>query len=78
LPGRHLDGASLARLIGAEGVTIAVGVPTVWLGLCDHLDATGTHLPSLKRILVGGASMTPALMERIEKQLGIPVQTSWG
>ncbi|NWN33752.1 long-chain fatty acid--CoA ligase, partial [Klebsiella michiganensis] len=26
LPGRHLDGASLARLIGAEGVTIAVGV----------------------------------------------------
>nr|WP_137864271.1 MULTISPECIES: long-chain-fatty-acid--CoA ligase [unclassified Sphingomonas] len=78
LPGRHLDGASLARLIGAEGVTIAVGVPTVWLGLCDHLDATGTHLPSLKRILVGGASMPPALMERIEKQLGIPVQTSWG
>ncbi|WP_164066658.1 AMP-binding protein, partial [Serratia marcescens] len=42
------------------------------------LDATGTHLPSLKRILVGGASMPPALMERIEKQLGIPVQTSWG
>lgn len=78
LPGRHLDGASLARLIAAEEVTIAVGVPTVWLGLCDHLDATGTSLPSLKRILVGGAPMPPALMERIEGQLGIPVQTSWG
>jgi acyl-CoA synthetase (AMP-forming)/AMP-acid ligase II len=25
LPGRHTDGASLARLIAAEGVTIAVG-----------------------------------------------------
>ena len=34
LPGRHADGASLARLIAAENVTIAVGVPTVWLGLC--------------------------------------------
>lgn len=78
LPGRHLDGASLARLIAAEGVTIAVGVPTVWLGLCDHLDATGITLPSLRRILVGGAPMPPALMERIEGQLGIPVQTSWG
>ena len=41
LPGRHADGASLARLIAAEEVTIAVGVPTVWLGLCEHLEATG-------------------------------------
>jgi fatty-acyl-CoA synthase len=78
LPGRHADGASLARLIAAEKVTIAVGVPTVWLGLCEHLETSGTHLPSLKRIIVGGAPMPPALMERIEKQLGIPVQTSWG
>jgi fatty-acyl-CoA synthase len=78
LPGRHTDGASLARLIAAEEVTIAVGVPTVWLGLCEHLETTGTHLPSLERIVVGGAPMPPALMERIEKQLGVPVQTSWG
>jgi fatty-acyl-CoA synthase len=78
LPGRHTDGASLARLIAAEGVTIAVGVPTVFLGLCEHLDATGTTLPSLQRIIVGGAPMPPALMDRIERQLGAVVQTSWG
>ncbi|WP_417320160.1 long-chain-fatty-acid--CoA ligase [Emcibacter sp.] len=78
LPGRHADGASLARLIESEGVTIAVGVPTVWVGLVDHLDATGGELPSLKRIAVGGAPMPPALMERIEKRLGVTVQTSWG
>jgi acyl-CoA synthetase (AMP-forming)/AMP-acid ligase II len=78
LPGRHTDGASLARLIAAEGVTIAVGVPTVFLGLCEHLDATGTKLPSLERIIVGGAPMPPALMERIERDLGVIVQTSWG
>jgi acyl-CoA synthetase (AMP-forming)/AMP-acid ligase II len=78
LPGRHLDGASLARLIASENVTIAVGVPTVFLGLCDHLDATGMTLPSLKRITVGGAPMPPALMDRIERQLGVVVQTSWG
>lgn len=78
LPGRHADGAHLARLIASEGVTIAVGVPTVWLGLVEHLDAAGGELPSLKRIVVGGAPLPPALMERIERRLGAIVQTSWG
>ncbi|MEE2692980.1 MAG: AMP-binding protein [Pseudomonadota bacterium] len=78
LPGRLTDGASLARLIAAENVTVAAGVPTVWLGLVEHLEQSGEELPSLNRILVGGAPMTPALMERIERRLGATVQTSWG
>ncbi|OYV38513.1 MAG: AMP-dependent synthetase [Rhodospirillales bacterium 20-64-7] len=78
LPGRHLDGASLARLIAAEGVTVAAGVPTVWLGLIQHLDACGGALPSLRRILVGGAPLPAALMALIEQRLGATVQTSWG
>lgn len=78
MPGRHTDGASLARLIASEGVTIAVGVPTVFLGLCEHLDATGETLPSLRRIILGGAQTPPALMERLERQLGVTVQNSWG
>lgn len=78
LPGRQADGASLARLIAAEGVTIGVGVPTVWLGLVEHLEVIGGALPSLKRLIVGGAPMAPALMERLEQRLGVTVQTSWG
>jgi len=78
LPGRHADGANLARLIAAECVTIAVGVPTVWLGLVEHLEATGGEVPSLKRIVVGGTPLPPALMDRIERRLGVTVQTSWG
>ncbi|PIB91220.1 AMP-binding protein [Caulobacter sp. FWC2] len=78
LPGRNADGASLARLIAAEEVSVGVGVPTVWLGLVEHLEATGERLPSLKRIMVGGAPMPPALMERIEQGLCVTVQTSWG
>jgi acyl-CoA synthetase (AMP-forming)/AMP-acid ligase II len=78
LPGRHADGASLARLIISEAVTIAVGVPTVWIGLVEHLEATGGKVPSLKRIIMGGAPLAPALMERIERRLDVMVQTSWG
>ena len=78
LPGRQTDGASLAKLIAAESVSVAVGVPTVWLGLVEHLETSGGELPSLQRILVGGAPMAPALMQRIERVLGVTVQTSWG
>jgi len=78
LPGRRSDGAHLARLIRAEGVTAAAGVPTVWLGLVEHLEAEGGEVPTLERILVGGSPMPPALMDRIERRLGVEVQTSWG
>ncbi len=78
LPGRAIDGASLAQLIRDEGVTVAVGVQTVWLGLADHLDATGGTLPTLERVLIGGSSCPDALIRRLEDRLGAEVQTSWG
>src|SRR5690606_37706588 len=78
LPGRHLDGASLAALINAESVTVALGVATVWLALVEHLEASGGQTPSLQRVIVGGAPLAPALMQRIEQCLGVTVQTSWG
>ena len=78
LPGRNQDGASLARLINGEGVTLAAGVATVWLALVDHLDATGQDVPSLRRILLGGSSVPQALMDRFEERLAVRIQTSWG
>ena len=78
LPGRQTDGASLASLINAEAVTVAVGIATVWLDLVEHLESTGGEVPTLARIIVGGAPLPPALMDRIERRLGITVQTSWG
>ena len=78
LPGRHIDGASLARLMRDEGVTIAVGVQTVWVSVVDQLDATGEDLPQLERVLIGGSSCPEALIRRMESRLGARVQTSWG
>jgi 3-(methylthio)propionyl---CoA ligase len=78
LPGRNQDGASIARLINDEQVTVAAGVATVWLGLVDHLDATGGEVPSLRRVILGGSSVPQALMDRLEQRLGVTIQTSWG
>ncbi|MET0309415.1 MAG: AMP-binding protein [Sphingomonas sp.] len=78
LPGRMTDGASLAKLMRDEGVTVAVGVQTVWLGVIDHLEASGGELPALKRVLIGGSSCPDALIRRLEDRLGAEVQTSWG
>ena len=78
LPGRELDGASLAALIRNEGVTIAGGVQTVWIGLLDHLDATGGDVPSLERVIIGGSKCPDVLIRRMEQRLGARVQTTWG
>ncbi|HWU73249.1 MAG TPA: AMP-binding protein, partial [Sphingomonas sp.] len=78
LPGRVIDGASLARLIRDENVTVAVGVQTVWLALADHVEANGIDLPSLKRVVIGGSTCPDALLRRLEDKLGVEVQTSWG
>ena len=78
LPGRIIDGPSLAQLIRDEGLTVAVGVQTVWLALADHVEATGIALPSLQRVVIGGSTCPDALIRRLEEKLGVEVQTSWG
>ena len=78
LPGRVTEGREMARLINQHGATVAVGVPTVWLGLLDHLDATGEDTPSLERVIIGGSSCPDTLLRRMESRLGAMVQTSWG
>ncbi len=45
LPGRHLDGASMATLLNSERVTFTAGVPTVWLG--------SAAAPALQRAAAG-------------------------
>ena len=78
LPGRHTDGATLAKLIRAEDVTVAAGVPTVWQGLLTHLDTVGGDVPSLERIIIGGSTCPETLIRRMEDRLKVRVQTSWG
>jgi fatty-acyl-CoA synthase len=76
-PGVKMDPASLCELIASEGVTFSAAVPTVWGGLLQYLDATGTKLPTLKRVVIGGALCPPALIDGFARH-GVEVRHGWG
>lgn len=77
LPGARLDGPSLCELFEAEGVTMSLGVPTVWLGFEAHLSATGAGCPTLRRLVCGGSAVPPSLIEALERR-GIVMLHAWG
>jgi fatty-acyl-CoA synthase len=77
MPGRQLDPASLLALMNEERATLALGVPTIWLGMLNHLRETGGGLETLKRIFVGGAAMPRALIAAYN-DMGIGVSHAWG
>jgi fatty-acyl-CoA synthase len=78
MPGPKLDGASIFSLIEEEGVTMSAAVPTVWLGLLQHLESTGEKLTRLKRVTIGGSACPRAVTEAFETKYGVTVSHAWG
>lgn len=67
----------LCRLFNEEGVTHAAGVPTVWLGMIDHVERTGLPLGKLEMVVIGG-SAAPAATIRWFRDRGVRVNHLWG
>ncbi|MFL5495796.1 MAG: long-chain fatty acid--CoA ligase [Gemmatimonadales bacterium] len=80
LPGEHLDPRSLLDLCQSERVTFSAGVPTVWLGVLELLDAApGAYdLSALRTIVIGGAAAPESLVKGLEERHGLHPVTSWG
>jgi len=77
MPGPHLDGPSLVKLMEDEGVTVTAGVPTVWLNLLAHIHESGQRPSRLDRVVIGGSACPPAMLDDFEK-LGIRTIHAWG
>ena len=71
------DPAALCELMNRERVTHSSGVPTVWLGVFAHMDATGAALPHLKLATIGGSAAPRAMVARLA-DLGVEVKHLWG
>ena len=76
MPGADLSPNALLPLLEQQEVTIAAGVPTIWMGLLPFLE--GANLPALKRVICGGSAVPRALSEGFRKAIGIPITQAWG
>ena len=78
LPGPRLDGPSLHELMEGEQVTISAGVPTIWMGLIQHVETNGLRFTTMKRTAVGGTAMPKALIAKFNDVYGVSVHHGWG
>ncbi|MCC6225921.1 MAG: long-chain fatty acid--CoA ligase [Microthrixaceae bacterium] len=76
MPGPDLSPATLAELIVSEKVTIAAGVPTIWMGVLPELKGRDTS--SLRAIPCGGSAVPKALSEGYREVTGKPILQAWG
>lgn len=78
MPGPKMDGQSICELLTDQHVTFSAAVPTVWLGLLEHLDSTGTKLPDLSRVMIGGAACPRVVIEAFAERYDVDVMHGWG
>jgi fatty-acyl-CoA synthase len=79
-PGPHLDPESLLEDFVQEGVTWTAGVPTIWLGMLQTLDANPGKwdLSKMKGMLVGGSAVPRAMIAAYKERHGLKVVQGWG
>ncbi|WP_433363882.1 FadD3 family acyl-CoA ligase [Actinoplanes sp. CA-142083] len=78
VPQAVFDVPRTMALIGAERITVLPGPPTLYTSLMDHPDAARHDLSSLRLAVTGAATVPPALVERMRKELGADVLTAYG
>ena len=77
-PGAALDGKSLHELIESENVTLSAGVPTVWLGLLAYMEQNKLKFTTMRRTIVGGAALPPAMLRAFEEKYNVTALHAWG
>ncbi len=79
-PGPYLDPVSLLELFENEKVTITAGVPTIWLGILNVLDATPGkyNLSALRSMIVGGSAAPRSMIKSFQERHGLCILHAWG
>jgi fatty-acyl-CoA synthase len=78
LPGRDLSPPAIASLIEDERITLAGGVPTIWLGVLEHWRTHRPDFSSLRLVVCGGSAVPAALSAAYEEEIGVPIMQAWG
>ncbi|PEM39118.1 long-chain fatty acid--CoA ligase [Bacillus pseudomycoides] len=78
LPGPMFTPKILLEMIQDEKVTLAAGVPTIWLGVLQELENNNYDLSSVKRILCGGAAAPKSVIAAFEQKHSVPFVHAYG
>jgi fatty-acyl-CoA synthase len=80
LTGPHFDVAQILSLLHGERVTLAAGVPTIWLGVLQQLDREprAYDLSSLRAVLIAGSAAPRSVIEGFQERHGIRMLQLWG
>lgn len=77
LPNRFMDPHSIAQMMQDERVTVAAGVPTIWIGLLGVLERESFDLTALRAIYCGGSAVPKALIESLQRR-NLNIVHAWG
>jgi fatty-acyl-CoA synthase len=78
MPGAALDGKSVYELLEGERVTMAAGVPTVWLMLLNHVKQNQLKFTHMRRTVIGGSACPPAMIKSFRDDYDVTVLHAWG
>jgi fatty-acyl-CoA synthase len=80
-PGPRMDGAAIYELLRDEKVTLALGVPSVWLMLLQHIEAASLAAREelrLARVVIGGSAAPESMIRAFDEVCGASVVHAWG
>ncbi|MGX9353186.1 long-chain-fatty-acid--CoA ligase [Shimia sp. W99] len=78
MPGPMLDGDSLLGLIDDQKVTLALGVPTIWMMLLTAAEKSGSQMETLRRNVIGGSAAAPSMIATFRDKYDCDTIHAWG
>ncbi len=78
MPGMQMEGESLYDLIEKEEVSLAFGVPTIWMGLLNYCRENNKTLTSVRNTVIGGAALSRSMLQEFDEAHDVNVIQGWG
>ncbi|GEO25427.1 long-chain-fatty-acid--CoA ligase [Alicyclobacillus acidoterrestris] len=80
LPGARPSPADIADLMVSEGVTFSAGVPTVWMGMLEHVRKyPGKYdFRRVRMLISGGQALPESLVRAYQEELGVAMYQGYG
>ena len=80
LTGARPDPAGICRLISEHGVTISLGVPTIWVGMLDYLSRSEEDFDfsSLRAVVSGGSAVPVSMIRTFKERFGVDMIQAYG